>query len=111
MSCRGRTCCAGWVAVGDRDGSPCYVQWLIGPGENALRTFSTLAPGEALLENAYTPVSHRAGFAPYLVHHRVQRWYGLRESATASRSCRPRPPTGADLLTGSTAPRLGGPAA
>ncbi len=53
----------GYVAIDDRDGSPCYVQWLFGAADNAfvsgLGGFPTLAPDEALLENAYTPASHR----------------------------------------------------
>jgi RimJ/RimL family protein N-acetyltransferase len=117
----------GWVAIDGRDGTPCYVQWLLGSEQNEfirdLGTFPLLARDQALLENAYTPVSHRglgimsaamaaiaeqaeglgarhvltfvgedniasmkgcrrAGFTPYLIHHRVQKWYGLRGSNT-----------------------------
>ena len=116
-----------WVAVDERDGSPCYVQWLLGASENdfilAQHTFPALEADQALLENAYTAVSHRglgimsaamaaiaeratdldaryvltfvgddniaslkgcrrAGFAPHLLHHKVQRFYGLRETNT-----------------------------
>jgi RimJ/RimL family protein N-acetyltransferase len=53
----------GYVAVDARDGSPCYVQWLFGAEDNefvaGLGGFPRLAPDEALLENAYTPASHR----------------------------------------------------
>ena len=53
-----------FVAVDDRNGEPCYFQWLIGPEENdrlaPLKQFHRLAPDEALLENAYTPVHYRA---------------------------------------------------
>lgn len=53
-----------FVAVDERNGEPCYFQWLIGPDENArlapLKQFHRLAQDEALLENAYTPVRYRA---------------------------------------------------
>ncbi len=53
----------GYVAIDERDGSPCYVQWLFGAKDNAfvqsLGGFPKLAGDEALLENAYTPASHR----------------------------------------------------
>jgi RimJ/RimL family protein N-acetyltransferase len=53
-----------FVAVDERNGEPCYFQWLIGPEENArlepLKQFHRLAPDEALLENAYTPVHYRS---------------------------------------------------
>jgi RimJ/RimL family protein N-acetyltransferase len=52
-----------WVAVDERSGTPCYMQWLFGASENPLiRTFGgfpRLEPDEALLENAYTPVACR----------------------------------------------------
>lgn len=52
-----------YVAVDQRDGTPCYVQWLLGPAQNPtikkLGCFPLLKPDEALLENAYTPVSYR----------------------------------------------------
>jgi RimJ/RimL family protein N-acetyltransferase len=52
-----------FVAMDERNGEPCYFQWLIGPEENArlapLKLFPRLAPDEALLENAYTPVHYR----------------------------------------------------
>jgi len=53
----------GYVAVDDRDGTPCYVQWLLGPADNdfiaSLGGFPRLKDGEALLENAYTPPKYR----------------------------------------------------
>jgi len=52
-----------FVAVDLRDGKPCYMQWLIGSHDNNLLTrfkcFPRLANDEALLEQAYTPPSHR----------------------------------------------------
>ena len=52
-----------YVAIDERNGMPCYVQWLLGPEKNpvigALGGFPLLAEGEALLEDAYTPPSHR----------------------------------------------------
>jgi RimJ/RimL family protein N-acetyltransferase len=52
-----------YVAIDERNGTPCYVQWLLGPQKNAvigeLGGFPLLAEGEALLEDAYTPPSHR----------------------------------------------------
>lgn len=117
----------GWVAVDLRSGLPCYVQWLLGRSDNAfikhLGAFPELGPGEALLENAFTPsayrglgimaaamariaehgteldaryvftfVSHdniaslkgcvRAGFAPHLLHHHMQAFFGLRDQNT-----------------------------
>lgn len=49
-----------FIAIDESNGLPCYMQWLIGP-EDAQRLggFPPLAPNEALLENAYTPVSYR----------------------------------------------------
>ena len=51
------------VAVDDRDGTPCYMQWLFDPSRNgviaSLGGFPKLQPGEALLENAWTPPIHR----------------------------------------------------
>ncbi len=51
------------VAIDERDGSPAYMQWLFGPTRNdAIRKvggFADLSPDEALLENAYTPHTHR----------------------------------------------------
>ncbi len=51
------------VAVDGRDGSPAYMQWLFGPTRNdaiaKVGGFAELAPDEALLENAYTPPTHR----------------------------------------------------
>jgi len=53
----------GYVAVDDRDGTPCYVQWLFGAADNEfvrkMRSFPHLGPDEALLENAYTPSKYR----------------------------------------------------
>lgn len=55
-----------FVAVDERDGSPCYFQWLMGPDENGKiqsffppNWFPILAEDEALLENAYTPPHYR----------------------------------------------------
>lgn len=59
-----------WVAVDEGD-VPCFVQWLIGPSENALLRryfdglFPELLPGEALLEGAYTPTTARARVMPF----------------------------------------------
>jgi len=53
----------GYVAVDERSDQPCYMQWLLGPDRNEaiarLKSFPLLAENEALLENAYTPASHR----------------------------------------------------
>ncbi|MEO3997632.1 N-acetyltransferase [Mesorhizobium sp. CAU 1732] len=53
----------GSVAVDERDGTPCYVQWLFGHADNHLVRrvggFPDLGPEDALLENAYTPRSYR----------------------------------------------------
>lgn len=53
----------GYVAIDERDGSPCYMQWLLAPSQNEiigrLGGFPLLEKGEALLENAYTPPTHR----------------------------------------------------
>lgn len=52
-----------FVAVDMRDGTPCYMQWLFSAKENAvvesIGGFPRLESDEALLENAYTPPSHR----------------------------------------------------
>lgn len=55
-----------YVAVDDRNGAPCYFQWLMGPSQNARiqalfgpQWFPILRPDEALLENAYTPPAYR----------------------------------------------------
>jgi RimJ/RimL family protein N-acetyltransferase len=52
-----------YVAIDERNGTPCYVQWLLGPQKNRvigeIGGFPMLAEGEALLEDAYTPPSHR----------------------------------------------------
>lgn len=53
----------GFVAVDQRSGTPCYVQWLFGSQNNdfiqRLGGFPVLEPQEALLENAYTPPGYR----------------------------------------------------
>jgi RimJ/RimL family protein N-acetyltransferase len=53
----------GYVAVDQRNGTPCYVQWLFGEKDNdfvkQLKGFPVLKAHEALLENAYTPVAYR----------------------------------------------------
>jgi RimJ/RimL family protein N-acetyltransferase len=53
----------GFVAIDERSDTPCYVQWLLSPRDNAfiekLGGFPPLAEGEALLENAYTPPGYR----------------------------------------------------
>lgn len=52
-----------FVAVDQRDGTPCYMQWLIASTENAfvrhMGGFPELHAHEALLENAYTPSKYR----------------------------------------------------
>lgn len=52
-----------FVAVDQRTGTPCYMQWLIGPDQNGripeIGSFPQLRPDEGLLENAYTPVPYR----------------------------------------------------
>jgi hypothetical protein len=52
-----------FVAVDERDGTPCYAQWLMAAEQNdkiqAIGSFPLLQPGEALLENAYTPPRYR----------------------------------------------------
>ncbi len=53
----------GFVAIDERNGTPCYVQWLFGPKDNEfvrrLGGFPVLKPHQALLENAYTPPGYR----------------------------------------------------
>jgi len=53
----------GYVAIDERNGTPCYVQWLFGAKDNAfirqMKGFPDLKPHQALLENAYTPPGHR----------------------------------------------------
>lgn len=53
----------GFVAVDERSHMPCYVQWLFGVEDNPfilrLGGFPPLEPGQALLENAYTPPNYR----------------------------------------------------
>ena len=52
-----------FVAIDERSGKPCYVQWLMSSRNNAeiraLGAFPALKPDEALLENAYTPSAYR----------------------------------------------------
>ena len=50
----------GYVAFDERNGTPCYVQWLFGAADNAfikgLKGFPALEAHQALLENAsYAP--------------------------------------------------------
>lgn len=111
-----------FVAVDRRTNTACYMQWLIDAADiEPIRrsgNFPSLEPGEAILENAYTPVKYRglgimsaamaeiaeraadigarhvlgfvddrniaslkgcqrAGFHPYMLHHQVQRVFGL----------------------------------
>ena len=53
----------GYVAVDDRSGTPCYMQWLFGADDNdfvrSIGGFPVLRQDEALLENAYTPARYR----------------------------------------------------
>ena len=53
----------GFVAIDSGNGTPCYVQWLLGSRDNGfiakLGGFPALAAHEALLENAYTPPAFR----------------------------------------------------
>lgn len=52
-----------FVAVDQRDGMACYMQWLFGAAENQfvrrMGGFPELGKQEALLENAYTPAKYR----------------------------------------------------
>lgn len=53
-----------YVAVDETTGTPCYIQWLMGPAQNdkiqaKLWGFPRLAENEALLENAYIPPAYR----------------------------------------------------
>jgi RimJ/RimL family protein N-acetyltransferase len=53
-----------FVAVDDRTGAACYMQWLMGADQNSaiqqhLWGFPILKPHQALLENAYTPPAYR----------------------------------------------------
>ena len=52
-----------FVAVDQRDGTPCYMQWLFGYADNPLIRrmggFPELHEHEALLENAFTPAKYR----------------------------------------------------
>src|SRR6185437_13656021 len=53
----------GFVAIDERNNTPCYVQWLFSASDNEfikkLGGFPPLTAGEALLENAYTPPGYR----------------------------------------------------
>lgn len=53
----------GYVATDERDGTPCYMQWLFGAADNgfvaSIGGFPALKQDEALLENAYTPARYR----------------------------------------------------
>jgi RimJ/RimL family protein N-acetyltransferase len=53
----------GYVAVDERNGTPCYMQWLFGADDNdfvlSIGGFPALKKDEALLENAFTPVRYR----------------------------------------------------
>jgi RimJ/RimL family protein N-acetyltransferase len=55
--------CRGFVAIDTRNDTPCYVQWLFGARDNdfirRIGGFPILEEEQALLENAYTPPSHR----------------------------------------------------
>ena len=52
-----------FVAIDMRTDVPCYMQWLFSARDNetvsAIGGFPRLEPDQALLENAYTPPSHR----------------------------------------------------
>lgn len=54
-----------YVAVDLRSNTPCFIQWLMGPQHNDQiqkifhGRFPVLGDGEALLEDAYTPVRYR----------------------------------------------------
>ncbi len=52
-----------FVAIDQRDGNPCYMQWLFNAVDNdfiqRLGGFPLLDKHEALLENAYTPAKYR----------------------------------------------------
>jgi GNAT superfamily N-acetyltransferase len=53
----------GYVAVDERNGTPCYVQWLFGAHDNEfvqkIKGLPVLQPHQALVENVYTLPSHR----------------------------------------------------
>jgi GNAT superfamily N-acetyltransferase len=53
----------GFVAVDERNGAPCHVQWLFGPDDNdfirRLGGFPDLEQGQAIVENVYTPPAYR----------------------------------------------------
>jgi hypothetical protein len=53
----------GFVAIDERNGAPCHVQWLFGPADNdfirRLGGFPVLERGQAIVENVYTPPAYR----------------------------------------------------
>jgi GNAT superfamily N-acetyltransferase len=53
----------GYVAVDERNGMPCYVQWLFGADDNEfvqrIKGLPVLQPHQGLVENVYTLPSHR----------------------------------------------------
>ena len=53
----------GFVAIDERNGAPCHVQWLFGPADNGflrrLGGFPVLEQGQAIVENVYTPPAYR----------------------------------------------------
>ncbi len=75
-----RTC---YVAV-TADNTPCFMQWLIRPGENSKMQlyfkgiFPPLAPDEALLEGAFTPEAFRGkGIMSWAMARLVEQEAGL----------------------------------
>lgn len=69
---RGHLASRCYVAVEDGTDHPCHIQWLTLPGcsEEVRRVgaLPTLAIGEALLENAYTPLGYRGlGIMPEVI--------------------------------------------
>ena len=52
-----------FVAVDQRDNTPCYIHWIFGAGDNSfLQQYGglpVLAPHQALMEDAYTPPNYR----------------------------------------------------
>lgn len=54
---------AAFVAVDDRNGTPCFIQWLFGPADNdyvaRLGGFPVLASDEALIDHAYVAPAYR----------------------------------------------------
>lgn len=69
---RGQLASRCFVAVDERSGTPCHIQWLTQPGYGeAIRragALPSLAIGEAMLENAFTPSAYRGqGVLPAVV--------------------------------------------